>query len=309
MLAACAPWGPLQADEGARIWDVRARRFVAEPELVARLAATRYRLLGEVHDNPEHHRIRARLIAEIAAAGKAPAVLMEQFDLEHDAALRTAQLRGADAEALATAGALNREAWSWPLHKPVLEAAVRAQLPVHAANVPRAVLQAVMKHGKAAALDPAWLARIAAAPWSDAQARELDEEIVESHCRKLPASMVPQLAFAQRVRDAAMASALLADATADGAILIAGNGHVRRNLGVPVYLDAAAREASVAVGFVEADAPARLSRADAERLAREHPEYDYVWLTSSTRRADPCAGFVIPPSRAAGAVAPSPSKP
>lgn len=308
-LAACAPWGALPADESARIWDVQARRFVTQPELVARLAPVRYRLLGEVHDNAEHHVIRAQLIRALAATGKGPAVVMEQFDLEHETALRTAQVAGADAEALATAGAFDRKAWAWPLHKPVLEAAVAARLPVHAANVPRAALQEAMRRGKDAKLDAAWLARMQGAEWSDAQARELDEEIVESHCRKLPPAMVPQLAFAQRVRDAAMADALVTNATADGAIFIAGNGHVRRNLGVPAYLDNAGREASVAVGLVEAGPTGRLSHADAEDLAREHPEYDYVWLTSRTERPDPCAAFAIRPSRAAGAAAPSTSTP
>ncbi|HEX7271821.1 MAG TPA: hypothetical protein VF420_06695, partial [Casimicrobiaceae bacterium] len=72
-LVACSP---LQPNGGSpsepRIWDVRAERFVGEPQLVTALAGARYRLLGEVHDNPAHHDIRARLITEIAAAGTRP---------------------------------------------------------------------------------------------------------------------------------------------------------------------------------------------------------------------------------------------
>jgi hypothetical protein len=57
------------------------------------------------------------------------------------------------------------------------------------------------------------------------------------------------------------------------------------------------------VGFIETEGGGRLSHADAEDLAREHPEYDYVWLTARTERPDPCAGFAIPPSRATAAAA------
>src|SRR5512132_2372469 len=95
-LASCAV-APV-ADAGPpRIWDVSAQRFVDESTLDARLVAARYRLLGEVHDNPAHHRLRARTIAAIAAGGRRPAVVMEQLDFGVEGALQEAQRRGADA--------------------------------------------------------------------------------------------------------------------------------------------------------------------------------------------------------------------
>src|SRR6266496_5872374 len=45
-----------------RIWDAGTGRFVTESELVTALSGVRFRLLGEVHDNPAHHVARARLI-------------------------------------------------------------------------------------------------------------------------------------------------------------------------------------------------------------------------------------------------------
>src|SRR5687767_11085110 len=75
-LAACSSPAPIDAQSGQpRIWDVRAERFVSERQLVADIAAARYRLLGEVHDNPAHHDIRARLIVAIADTGARPAVV------------------------------------------------------------------------------------------------------------------------------------------------------------------------------------------------------------------------------------------
>jgi uncharacterized iron-regulated protein len=294
MLAACAVPPAVEAlDAAPQIWDVRAGRFVTESALVADLVRARYRLLGEVHDNPAHHAIRARLIAKIAGNGVRPAVVFEQFDLEHDKALRAAQAAGADAERLADAGDLDRKGWRWPLHKPIVEAALALHLPVRAGNLPRSGLG--VDGPAAAATNASWHARLVAAPWTDANARALSAEIVESHCGMLPARVVPRLVVAQRERDAAMAEALVEDATDDGAILIAGNGHVRADRGVPVYLHARglpdAGTRSVSVGLVEVD-PGDAGDPDFPRqIVADHPGFDYLWLTRSVARDDPCAEF------------------
>jgi uncharacterized iron-regulated protein len=276
------------------IWDVRSARFVTEDEVVAGLAGARYRLLGEIHDNPAHHAIRARLIAALAARGLRPAIVMEQFDLEHDDALQAAQTAGGDAEALGAAGQLDRRGWQWPMHKPILEAAIAAGLPVRAANLSREQLRGDVQ-SLAERTDAPWYGRFRAARWSDAQAAELRADIAASHCGKIPEAMVPRLVLAQRLRDAAMAQRLVDSATTDGAVLIAGDGHVRADLGVPVYLhapgapDAGAR--SISVGFVEAT-PEELRGADVQRrLAAENPGFDYVWVTPPASREDPCAGM------------------
>ena len=255
-LAACSSPAPVEGSSlRPRIWDTRAARFVGEPQLVTVLVEARYRLLGEVHDNPAHHQIRARLITSIAATGARPAVVLEQFDLEHDKDLIAAQASGADVKRLADAGRLDRKSWAWPLHKPILEAALTMRLPVRAANLSLARIDDELQIPIDKESNAIWYTRLHAARWTAAQALDLRADIVESHCRKLPEAIVPRLVLAQRMRDAAMAQALVNDATADGAILIAGNGDVRADLAVPVYLHAAgvsdADARSVSVGLIE----------------------------------------------------------
>lgn len=294
ILAACASPAPLSRTLAAsRIYDVHAARIVSEAELVAGLVRARYRLLGEVHDNPAHHAIRARLIAKVVESGVRPAVVFEQFDLDHDNALRAAQAAGADAEALADAGKLDRKGWGWPLHRPIIDAALARHLPVRAGNLSRAELRATGPAAVATNANANWHARLVAAPWTREQARALAAEIVESHCGVLPASVVPRLVLAQRERDAAMAQALVDDATNDGAILIAGNGHVRADRGVPVYLHAdglaGASARSISLGLVEVG-PGDARAADFPRqIVADHPGFDYLWLTGSVARDDPCA--------------------
>ena len=277
-----------------RIWDVRSEAFVTEPQLVQALAGTRYRLLGEVHDNPAHHVIRARLIAAIAATGVRPAVVFEQFDLDRDAVLLAAQKSGTDSDRLADVGHLDRKGWIWPLHRPLIDVALKLGLPVRAGNVSRAMFPA---DPSAADKDRSalWYPRLHAARWSDAQAAALRADIVEAHCGKLPETIVPRIVLAQRVRDAAMAQALVDDATPGGAILIAGNGHVRADLGVPVYLHAPglpdSSAGSLSLGMVEVNADDERASDFPRQIVAANPGFDYIWFTSPASREDPCANI------------------
>jgi uncharacterized iron-regulated protein len=283
---------------GPRIWDVRASRFVSEPSLVADLASARYRLLGEVHDNGAHHTIRAQLIVAIAATGARPALVMEQFDLDRDEALIAAQAAGTDAERLADAGSFDRKAWQWPMHKPILEAALAAHLPIRAGNLPRAQLREEEHSAAADRSQSSGYARFRAARWTDAQAEALRADIVEGHCGMVPDAVVPRIVLAQRLRDAAMAQALVDAATAPGAILIAGNGHVRADLGVPVYLhapglpDAGAR--SISVGLIEVTPGDEAAGDFPRQVLAANPGFDYLWFTSPAAREDPCANLRMP---------------
>jgi hypothetical protein len=81
-------------------------------------------------------------------------------------------------------------------------------------------------------------------------------------------------------------------AGADGAVLIAGAGHVRADFGVPRYLawrDATA--AVVTVGLVEVRAEATRPQDYAAVGDGDAGLYDYVWFTPGrgAERGDPCA--------------------
>ncbi|MFO0450962.1 MAG: ChaN family lipoprotein, partial [Pseudomonadota bacterium] len=127
----------------------------------------------------------------------------------------------------------------------------------------------------------------------------LIEDLVAGHCGHLPPERTIPMVHAQRLRDAAMAATLerardalgaagtlVAAATADAAplaVLVAGNGHARRDYGVPTLLGA---ESVLVVGFVEVvpgrDDPAGYEPADA---------FDFVWFTPRVDEPDPCRQF------------------
>jgi uncharacterized iron-regulated protein len=64
---------------------------------------------------------------------------------------------------------------------------------------------------------------------------------------------------------------------AQGAVLLAGNGHVRKDIGIPVWLSQSARENSVSVGLLESASTANL--------------FDVTIVTTAPTRDDPCLEF------------------
>lgn len=271
------------------IWDATVGRGTTRGALHAALRAARYRLLGEVHDNPDHHGFQLECLVALGESGLRPAVAFEQLDREYDPALRQVLAAGGvTAEAVADATHFDRKNWRWDFYRPLVEAALRYGMPIRAANLSRAAAGRVVKAG----LDSlgegrASVLRIAAA-WSDARDRVLRTLIMDAHCQALPDAMVPGMTLAQRARDGTLAEALL-DAGPDGAVLIAGNGHVRRDLAVPLYLrETRPGEAIVSIGLLEVEA----GKADPEEYLADsaggEAQYDFVWFTPRWDRPDPC---------------------
>jgi uncharacterized iron-regulated protein len=266
-------------------------------------------LLGEVHDNVVQHRIRGSLLLDWVASDPAreAVIVFEHLDREHNDALRLVQRRAdgasgndrgsrahrqASLEELLQAARFDREAWGWPAHQPLFEAAQASGATWIAANFSRASARRLSR-GEAPEVDLALQAVVESARWSDEAQRELDTALMQGHCNQLPPAALRGMARIQRLRDAALALPLL-DGAERRSLLLAGNGHVRRDHGVPRYLGALEREALV-VGFEEAElAPRAADLAAAvgrDRAAAFGQAYDVVCLTAASVRADPCAGL------------------
>jgi uncharacterized iron-regulated protein len=245
-------------------------------------AAPDFLLLGEIHDNAEHHRLRAERLAALLADGKPTAVVFEQIPASRNEAVQAQQRQAPrDVDALIDAGQLDKRNWGWPLHKPLFDASLAGDARVLGANLERDDLRRLMREG-----DAGWPAQALAlaqrTPWSGAQQQAQLKAIDEGHCGALPQAMHEPMARAQRARDATMARVMLAarESGAERVVLIAGNGHVDRELGVPRYLEAAGIAPSRirAVGYLEAGA-----------VGQER--YDERVVTAAAEREDPCKQF------------------
>jgi uncharacterized iron-regulated protein len=227
-------------------------------------------LYGEVHDNAHHHALRLEHLRALVERGARPALLFEPFDLERQADIDRARAAGADAQALIDAAAAPGAGWPWWLLRPLVALALQHDLPIVAANVSRTQARRVIAEGLAA---QGFVADVPADIGS-AQAALIEA----SHCGLIDAPTARRMALAQVARDQAMARLVQRHAER-GVVLVAGNGHVRRDIGVPRWLDAPLQGRVEVVGQVE-------SAADAPPGA-----FDRTVVTPPQLREDPCAAM------------------
>jgi uncharacterized iron-regulated protein len=278
------------------IWDVAAHRPIARGALVERLAASEIVFLGDKHDNADHHRLQAEMVAALAARGRRPAVALEPIAIDRRAALAAVLADPAPtAERVIAAVAREEQGWDWELYAPILDAALRARLPLVAADLDPADLR-TMRNDGVAGLDPATIARLGLdRPLLGADARAVvAAEIRRDHCGHAPEKMLERMVDMQQARDAQLGRALVdaIAAGADGAVLVAGVGHVRRDLAVPPHIARWAPDARVtSVAFAEVTP----GRTDAGAMLRDEfgaqVPFDYVWFTPRVDLKDPCEEF------------------
>jgi uncharacterized iron-regulated protein len=256
-------------------------------------------LLGEVHDNPEHHAVRGdilwpRIDRMVPTKGLRPAAVFEHIRTGQQAALDSFYRHAARRQWRASdlLGKLEWEKTGWPeaeLFYPLFDAALWAKQPIYPGNAVRERMRLLVRGQDQPTEEEATLLKLAQAlpqPLLDALASELGG----SHCGALPPTAIPGMSLAQRYTDAHLAEALVKAAEKHGgAFLLAGNGHVRTDRGVPWYVRRLAPEKGmIAVVFLEAeegknDATAYLTGAPDGKIAA-----DYVMFTPRHERPDPC---------------------
>lgn len=232
-------------------------------------------LLGERHDAPEHQVLQRATVTQLAQQGALAALVLEMVEQGHQTTglppdASAARVR----EALDWRGATNSGAWSWSVYGPVVMAAVRADVPVIGGNLPRARMRSAMAD---TALD-------ATVP-PDALRRQR-EAIRDGHCQLLPETQIAPMTRIQLARDRAMAqTAMAALRPSQTVLLIAGNAHVQRDLGVPRHLppDQAHRvvQSLAREGVLNVRSEPATTPASADRL----------WVTPPRPAEDHCAAL------------------
>ena len=221
-------------------------------------------MLGEQHDAPEHQALQRDVVQALAARGQLGALVMEMAE-------QGRQTTGLPREAseARVREALNwtdQGGWPWPAYSAVVMAAVRAGVPVLGGDLPRSQMTAAMG--------------------TDALEKRVDSGVLqeqrqgirEGHCDLLPESQIAPMTRIQLARDDTLARTVVAAVEKAGAgktvVLVAGNGHVRRDLGVPLYLP---KTLAHRVVMAQAGGPKAALPSDA------------VWLTPPQPPRDHCA--------------------
>ncbi len=246
------------------IRDLRSGELLTPTQLVKRLAPAPRVLLGEQHDNPDHHALELWLLQALEQQRPQGSVLMEMLNPDQQA--KVDQARGQTIVDLPAALAWQK-GWDWSMYGPIVRHALAQPYPLLAANLDRSEVMSIYT------ARPPLDGSASTAPSVQAP---LLEQIRQSHCGLLPEDQLPAMLAVQQQRDRRMAQRLLA--APQPALLFAGAFHVRRDLGVPLHVaDLGAEEGSVSVVLAEVGKPVAADTAD------------FVWYTPALPEKDHCA--------------------
>ncbi len=250
----------------APILEKTGSRTAAETALrLAALLPADVLLIGEQHDAKEHHQIEQQVVSSLAARGLLAAVALEMAEV----GVSTAKLKpSATEEQTRRALKWDDKAWPWPAYESAVMTAVRAGVPVLGANLPRAQMPDSMDDSKLDMQLPG--------PALKAQ----QQAIRIGHCNLLPENQVTPMTRIQIAKDITMADTIHQLVfPGKTVVLLAGNGHADRTLGVPRHLRADLNAKSI---HLRAGDALGTDRADA---------FDSVWATPALPDTDYCAGL------------------
>ncbi|SDL84850.1 Uncharacterized iron-regulated protein [Modicisalibacter muralis] len=258
-----------------RVRDLRHDAWLDSAELFERLARAPSIVIGERHDNPEHHRLERWLIACLAERSMLGGVAMEMLDTRQQMRLARIShqrlLQMNDAE-LRHAFDWQGRGWDWSAYGPILRLTLSLGLPLGAANLPHERIAEIVSAGRVPDLPPA-------------VARAQRRALIEGHCGLLPESILDGMLAAQVARDRVMAEALAE--LPPSALLICGSGHARRDIGVALH----AEEKPLCVGLVEVGHDQNWRDA-LPASVDAGPPFDLAWFTApAAERGDVCAAL------------------
>ncbi|SEE93879.1 ChaN family lipoprotein [Pseudomonas migulae] len=248
------------------IRDLRTGQTLTAQELVMRLAKPSRLIVGEQHDNRDHHALQRWLLQALGEQRPQGSLLLEM--ITPDQQQRVDDVRHASTLPADLPDALAWEpGWDWNLYGPVVRFALTQPYPLLAANLNTVDVRAFYAQPPILSGARSNTASVKA---------ELLTQISESHCGLLPASQMPAMLAVQQQRDRRMVERLLAAPTP--ALLFAGAYHARKDVGVPIHaLDLGASEAPTVLMLVQQGSEVTAAMAD------------YVWYTPATPAPDYCA--------------------
>lgn len=201
-------------------------------ELLSRMKAADVVILGEVHDNPDHHLNQHDALAAL----QPKAVVWEMLTREEASRISADMVHFPEQ----LEKALDWAHSGWPalsMYHQVFVAAPEAR--IYGGEVPREAALATIRSGPATVFgaDAVRYGLSGPLPPDEEAAREALQ--FEAHCEAVPRDQMRAMVDIQRLRDAVLAREVLAAIADTGGpvAVITGNGHARTDWGIPSYLE------------------------------------------------------------------------
>ncbi|WP_424987625.1 ChaN family lipoprotein [Microbulbifer sp. S227A] len=242
-------------------------------DVIARLQNADVVIVGEVHDNPAHHANQHAVLSALQ-----PKAVVWEMLTRDEAGRITSEMIHAP-ERLATALEWSQSGWpAFSMYHQVFLAAPDAR--IFGGEVPREAALATIQSGPATVFgaDAERYGLTTHLPEAQEAAREALQ--FAAHCEAVPRERMRAMVDIQRLRDAVLAREVIAafKETGGPVAVITGNGHARRDWGIPVYLDRVQPGLNLFV----------LGQSEAGRI---DGAFDAVLDSEAPAREDPCTAF------------------
>ena len=262
------------------IWDTHKKVWLTAQQLNYELLHYDYILLGETHNNPDHHNLQAEIINFLASSNVKPSIVMEM--LSQQDWQKQPQTWDKYDELLELAEMLN-DGWSWELYMPILQSVVEHRLRLYAGNISSNELHRWSKdQGTYKKSD-----LLSEYSYTSDNFTILKKNIIDSHCGHANQDFVKFMLRAQMQRDRVMAASLVGKDVP--VVFIAGSEHVRNDYAVPMHLRRNFKQTSyLSIAFISVqegeDDPQAYLQGDSVL-------YDILYFTPSNTNEDPCEKF------------------
>lgn len=276
--SAIAPSSPLTGE----IISMATGQPLSYPQLLDQLKNRRFILLGEKHDNPEHHQRELQLLKSLQQ-GKHTRVVLEMLDEAQAKHIEQLSAHSSDEEIQTTLN-WNDGHWPWQDYGPLINAALKDHNQLNSGNISKPLVMQIYQQTLA---EQPRLSTVKAIP-ADIQ-KTIQQQVYDSHCQMIPLDQMGPMTQVQLSRDASMAYAL-SDNLEDNmqAILIAGSFHARKDTGVPLHLQQRSAAAAASILLVEVDTKSNTIEA---AIAPYVGMADYLWFTDKSAEKDYCASL------------------
>jgi len=263
-----------------KIWDTHKQAWLEGDQFHRELLHYDYILLGETHNNPDHHILQAEIIDSLLTFDVKPTVVMEMLELKTWQGQPQVWNKLEELKTLAT---MLNDGWPWELYTPILKSVVSEQLKLYAGNISSEELHRWSSQQP----NNDFSSIVKEYSYSKENYQTLKEDIIESHCGYANEGLITFMSRAQMQRDRVMATALLDKELP--VVFIAGRGHIRNDYAVPMQLRRKfKRDSYISIAFISVqdgvDDPQ-------EYLSSAHNLYDVLYFTPSHTNEDPCVKF------------------
>lgn len=247
------------------IRDLHSGEVLTAQQLLTRLAVPSRVIIGEQHDNADHHAAELWLLRSLGEQRQQGSLLLEMLTPDQQPKVDMVRQSAQSPKDLVAALAWE-DGWDWNLYGPIVRFALAQPYPLLAANLDSSEIRTF--YGNPPVLQ---------GKRSNAQSvrNTLLGQIGDSHCGLLPASQMPAMLAVQQQRDRRMAERLLVAPTPS--LLLAGAWHARKDVGVPLHaVDLGANPVPTVLILAEQGAEVTAAMAD------------YVWYTPAAPKRNYC---------------------